>query len=259
MTDMPAWAYYPYHAFWRLIDGLFPPRCVGCGQLGDRWCPRCQAQVTPLPQERLCSRCGYGLPRPAAPCPACQQGPKQWAFQQARAWAWYEGMMAQVIRALKYRRRLGLGETLARALAPWARTLPWPKGCLVPMPLAPSRRKTRGYNQVALVARPLAWLLNMPYCPRALHRREGPSQVGQHWEQRWHNVRHVFQAVRRRVQGRIIWLADDVMTTGATLHAAARALRQAGAQTVYALTWARVPLYKALGPSPAHLGSFSQP
>ncbi len=238
---MPHWAYYPYHLFWQLVDGLFPPQCVGCGQRGARWCPACQQQVEPLPSAPLCARCGYPLATEQAECPICAHGPGQWAFDQARAWAWYRGMTRRALLALKYGRNLALGETLARRVAAWARGLPWPKGCLVPVPLAPARLKARGYNQVALVARPLAWLLEMPYCPAALTRRDGPSQVGMQWAQRWANVRRAFRAVARLVRGRVVWLVDDVMTTGATLHAAARALKQAGAHAVYALTWARVP------------------
>ncbi|NPA31700.1 MAG: ComF family protein [Chloroflexi bacterium] len=237
---MPAWAYHPYRLFWQVADLLFPPRCVGCGRLGERWCAACQAQVPRLGGSSLCPACGYPLPAADEMCPTCSQGPPRWGFDEARAWAFYEGMMARVIRALKYRRRFGLGETLARALAVWARDLPWPPGCLVPVPLAPARRRARGYNQVSLVARPLAWLLKMPYCPQALQRRDGPTQVGLDWRARWHNVRRAFHAAPR-VRGRIVWLVDDVMTTGATLHAAALALKRAGARAVYALTWARVP------------------
>ncbi len=238
---MPAWAYYPYHAFWQVVDILFPPRCVECGQWGARWCAACQSRTPRLEGGPRCTQCGYPLAAAGAACPACAQGPSRWAFDDARAWAWYRGGVARVLRALKYRRHLGLGETLARALAPWARTLPWPRGCLVPVPLAPARRRARGYNQVTLVARPLAWLLDMPYCPRALRRRDRPSQVGLTWEQRWRNVRDAFVVVPQRLRASVVWLADDVMTTGATLHAAARALKAAGVRRVYALTWARVP------------------
>lgn len=239
-AKMPAWRYYAYHGFWQAVDLLFPPRCVGCGRRGERWCATCQAQVARISSWARCPRCGYPLEQPESECPACQAGPTHWAFEKAQAWALYEGMMQKVIRALKYRRRLGLGEALARAMAPWARALPWPRDCLIPVPLAPQRLKTRGYNQVDLVARPLAWLLDLAYCPRALQRRDGPSQVGMTWAARWRNVRDVFQADPDAVRGRVVWLADDVMTTGATLHAAARALRAAGAQAVYGLTWARV-------------------
>ncbi len=237
---MPAWAYYPYRLVWQVVDGLFPPRCVGCGRRGERWCAACQAQVTRVRGPALCPRCGYPLARADARCPSCQDGPAQWGFEDARSWALYEGMMARVLRALKYRRRLALGESVARALVDWARGLPWPRGCMVPVPLAPQRRRARGYNQVDLVARPLAWLLEMPYCPWALRRRDGPSQVGLTWDARWRNVRDAFWA-SPRVRGRVLWLVDDVMTTGATLHAAARTLKAAGARAVYALTWARVP------------------
>jgi len=260
---MPRWRFFLRQWFWRGVDLLYPPRCAHCGRLGDRLCPSCQRAIAPL-SPPLCPWCGYRQPA-REDCPACQAratlaragdvptrpGPGPgWFFDRARAWAWYQGPVASAIRALKYRRDYGLGEALARWMLPWVRALHWQPDCFVPMPLAPKRYAARGYNQVTLVARPLADALDWPYCPDALQREDRPSQVGRDWLARWRNMRDAFRAARARVAGRKV-----VMTTGATLDAASRALRLAGARSVFVFTIARVPkLAPSLRPRPGQLG-----
>jgi len=120
------------------------------------------------------------------------------------------------------------------------RKLNWPIDIVVPIPLSDKRRKERGYNQVALVAMPLADSLKWLYKPQALKRvRETRSQVGLSLEERRVNVTNAFQADAGLVRDKSVLLMDDVATTGATLSAAASALSVAGAKKVYALTLAR--------------------
>ncbi|HNB40685.1 MAG TPA: phosphoribosyltransferase family protein, partial [Anaerolineales bacterium] len=96
----------------------------------------------------------------------------------------------------------------------------------------------RGYNQVAMIAKPLAMGLGLQYSPHALARRkETRSQVGLSREERQKNVHDAFQA--SGVQGKIALIMDDVSTTGSTLSSGAEALYAAGAKEVYALTVAR--------------------
>ncbi|GAB4483505.1 MAG: hypothetical protein OHK0031_06830 [Anaerolineales bacterium] len=114
---------------------------------------------------------------------------------------------------------------------------------LIPIPLSPGRKAERGYNQVSLVAAPLADRRKLPLRASALRRvRETRSQVGLNAQQRRENVQHIFEARPRQVAGKNILLMDDVVTTGATLADAARALREAGAAAVYAFSIARAPL-----------------
>jgi len=120
------------------------------------------------------------------------------------------------------------------------RKLNWPIDIVVPIPLSDKRRKERGYNQVALVAMPLADSLKWLYKPQALKRvRETRSQVGLSLEERRVNVTNAYQADAGLVRDKSVLLMDDVATTGATLSAAASALSVAGAKKVYALTLAR--------------------
>jgi ComF family protein len=111
---------------------------------------------------------------------------------------------------------------------------------VVPVPLHPARLRQRGFNPAALLARALARAHGVPVAPRALERvRDTPSQTGLDRRSR---ARNVVGAFRVRPGARIparVWLVDDVVTTGATLRAAARPLRRAGARRIVAICAAR--------------------
>jgi ComF family protein len=112
---------------------------------------------------------------------------------------------------------------------------------LVAVPLHGRRQRLRGYNQSALLARELSRLCGLPLAERGLARRRNtpPQARSADAGARKHSVAGAFVADRRWVEGRRVLLVDDVMTTGATLDASAQALRQAGAASVWALTFAR--------------------
>ena len=119
-------------------------------------------------------------------------------------------------------------------------SLNWHVEVLIPAPLGKSRLKERGYNQVALVARPLAYETGLTYSPNGLRKvRETESQVGLNISQRRENVRNAYQADPTVVTQKSILLMDDVATTGSTISACTEALLSAGAQDVFALTIAR--------------------
>ena len=115
-----------------------------------------------------------------------------------------------------------------------------PIDIIIPVPLGKKRLAERGYNQVSLIGRPLSLAMNIAFAPNALSRdHETRSQVGLTKVERHLNVRGVFKANSKRVNGRIILLIDDVATTGSTLSSCAEALYAAGARDVFGLTVAR--------------------
>lgn len=234
------WRYRFYHLFWQGVDWIFPPECAGCGQPGTRWCPDCQRAVQPV-SGPICQICGIPM-HTAGVCPDCRaQKP---AFQLLRSWAVFQDPLRQALHQLKYRRNMGLGEVLTLQMLDFVKSLGWPIEALIPIPLSAARFQERGYNQVGLVARPLAMLMSWHYLPGALQRiRNTRSQVGLSAEERRQNVHNAFQADAKQVKGRCILLMDDVATTGATLESAAQAVRSAGASQVYALTIARAVLH----------------
>lgn len=148
---------------------------------------------------------------------------------------------------MKYRRNIGLGEALALQMVEFVSSLQWKIDVLIPVPLGKKRLQERGYNQVALVAQPLAYYSGIQYLPRALWKaRETRSQVGLSISQRHDNVRNAYQADGRRLNGRTVLLMDDVSTTGSTISSCTDALLSAGAREVYAITIARALAHHGL-------------
>jgi len=238
MAQAP-FSYHAYRFIWNSIDLLFPPICAGCGKPGTRWCNDCQQRIKRIEGE-YCQTCGQPL-LPGASCRTCELEPPPYRF--LRSWALFESPLREALHRLKYRRDLGLGDALAQQMLEFVQNLHWPVEMMVPIPLSKSRLQERGYNQVALIARPLALALGLSYTPSALVRwRNTHSQVGLTRDERRENVRGVFRGMKEKVLGRNVLLLDDVATTGATLASAAEALLSAGAKQVYALTVARAPL-----------------
>ena len=221
---------------WGCLDWLFPPVCGGCSRIGFRWCPNCQHQVVPVP-EPVCQSCGMPLSRPGI-CPTCHDNPPP--YEALRSWVVFEGPIRHAIHSLKYGRNVALGDALAPHLAECASKSSWKVDLVVPVPLGRKRIKERGYNQVGLLAIPLAAMQGWRYKPQVLIRaRETRSQVGLSPLERKENIAGAFRAEPALAAGKAILLVDDVVTTGATLAACSDALILAGARIVYALTLAR--------------------
>jgi len=236
------WSYPLYRGMWQGLDLVFPPRCGGCGNRGARWCADCQ-QKAPLLRGSLCEKCGQPQSQDGGMCQACKANLPD--FKIMRSWAAFDYPVRPALHKLKYRRDQGLGDALAAPVARFLESLNWPVDMVVPVPLGRQRLRERGYNQVSLVARPLALALGLAYKPDALHRaRETRSQVGLSALDRRRNVDNAFQADSNNISGRKILVLDDVSTTGSTLSSCADALRKAGAQDVYALTIARALIHK---------------
>jgi len=187
--------------------------------------------------EPVCRICGLPLARPGL-CPPCNDSHPP--YHSMRSWLVFEGPIRRALHTLKYRRNVALGDALAQYLVEYVNVLDWSVDLVVPVPLGRRRMNERGYNQVGLVASPLAALQGWRYSPQVLARvRETRSQVGLSAAERRENVSGAFCANAALASEKTILLMDDVATTGATLVSCAEALLKAGAQTVYALTLAR--------------------
>lgn len=150
----------------------------------------------------------------------------------------YGGAMARAITRMKYADRPDLARPLGAALLRIASRLP-AVDAIASVPLHPKRLASRGFNQAALLAAPLARMLEVPHAPRALVRaRDTPRQAELDRAARHTNVIGAFTADPDRVCGRRWLLVDDVRTTGATLGACARALKTAGAASVMPISLA---------------------
>jgi ComF family protein len=157
-----------------------------------------------------------------------------------RSWAVFDSPIQNALHTIKYRRNVGLADSLALQMVDFVRSLQWKLDMMIPVPLGRKRLKERGYNQVGLVARPLAYELGLEYVPKALLKaRETRSQVGLTISQRRENVSKAYEAHSSAVKRKSILLMDDVATTGSTIQACTEALLSAGAGEVYAITIAR--------------------
>jgi ComF family protein len=156
----------------------------------------------------------------------------------------YAGGLRLLVHELKFRGRRRVATHVAETIVANAASTGFLSegSVLVPVPLHPRRRRERGFNQSEVLADAIGRRSGLPVAAAALVRRkETISQTGLSAAARRANVADAFAVRRRtRVAGRVVVLVDDVVTTGATARACARALRQAGAREVRLLTLARV-------------------
>ncbi|HYV15713.1 MAG TPA: double zinc ribbon domain-containing protein [Conexibacter sp.] len=216
-----------------LLAALAPPACAACrAPLADAGAPLCLDCRRALPWLRgpRCARCG--LPAPCRTCPA-----RHAAYASAWAPLAYAGPARALVAALKFHGALPVADLMAAQIAAGAPARLLDGGTLVPVPLHPARRRARGFDQAALIARALARRRGLDLAPCLRRGGRATRQLGAARPQRLAAGRLAIAAdgpVPRRAV-----LVDDVHTTGATFDACARALRAAGSEQVVALAYAR--------------------
>lgn len=226
---------------------LYPPRCVCCGDMVESdfgLCGPCWRD-TPFIEGLSCELCGVPLPGTsdqAEICDDCRRIARPWS--RGRAVFLYRDNGRKLVLALKHGDRQDIVRPAAKWLARVAAPLVEKNTLVAPIPLHWSRLIKRRFNQSALLAEALAKELALPACPDLLIRpTRTPSLEGKTLEQRFTTVQGAIAAHpkrRHRMAGRPVLLVDDVMTSGATMAAAAEACLQAGARDVSALALARV-------------------
>jgi ComF family protein len=227
-----------------LLDLIYPPQALDGGPrpLSHGLSATAWSRVQFI-AEPLCDGCGVPFEFSLGErCAACLARPR--AFARARSAVIYDEASRDLILQFKHADRLDLAPLLTGWLGRAASDLLAETDAVAPVPLHPLRLLKRRYNQAAELARPLARSHGLTYLPDALIRKRATeSQGGKSGSGRRRNVAGAFTVVkgrRKQVEGRRILLVDDVLTTGATAEACAKALLQAGAAHVDLATLARV-------------------
>ncbi|HEX4380552.1 MAG TPA: ComF family protein [Candidatus Acidoferrum sp.] len=245
-----------------VVSVFFPGGCRLCERLLIRAsrlpiCEECLGSFPALPA-RVCAVCGSpalaastlhgsageigdddGAGVEARTCLACRE--RKYRFECARSYAAYRGVLVRAVVLLKFERIEPLAAYFGDRLASIAKREGFIGDIVVPVPLHRVRERERGFNQAELIAREVAKRVGLPFKPVLLTRTKArPDKHILSNEERWRIVRGAF-ATRpgSQVDNKRVLLVDDVMTTGATLDACAKALLEAGARSVIGLTVAR--------------------
>ena len=227
------------------LNLLFPLVCMQCGKEGTLLCNWCRETLAYIPPSCIvCKKLVLPLVRKRVAgrtCPACRKKSNIYAFLSPFSYG--QPLIRTLIHELKYRRMRRIGSILGELLLEYTRyfgvDLP-SDVILIPIPLAPSRGRIRGFNQAELIGKALADRLEnkIVFAPRILVRtRNTKPQVGLGREARKQNIGQAFCVIQKdMIQKKTVLLLDDVKTTGVTLEEAARVLKEAGAREVWAIT-----------------------
>lgn len=224
----------------RLARLLLPPRCLLCGESGADGRDLCHACAEALPWSRhACPHCALPLPQSEPVCGECLRHPP--ALTHAHAACVYGFPFDRLVPRFKFHHDLAAGRLMAELLCESLADVPRPQA-LIPIPLHASRLRKRGYDQALELAKPVSRELGIPLVADALLCvRPTAPQSELDAEARQRNLRYAFAVRAGFALPAHVALVDDVMTTGATLNAAAKTLLRAGVMRVDAWVCARVP------------------
>lgn len=215
----------------KLISNIAPHDCLGCGYEGRLICIQCTDNFGKIPER--CYRCRKVSPG-FMTCLACRRTS---ALRHVYVATVYDDLAKELVWKLKFYGTQAAAAIITEYMLP---LLTQGRGaCLVPVPTASRRTRRRGYDQAKLLARELSRRSHLPYVDCL--RRSGQShQVGASRKDRLRQLETAFRIKPRAIMSnQAVMLVDDVITTGATLEAAAKALKKAGIRNVSAVVFAQ--------------------
>lgn len=229
------------------LNFFFPPVCFACedklGNNDDVFCTYCRQALAYIP-DRICRLCGAPVKEELfgeEKCPECPPGTLY--FDRALSPLYYYGPIIPAVHALKFRRRREMAHLFARMIFHYLQKRVNKITCdvIVPVPLHPLRWLKRGFNQSEVMAEEISRLGGYPIYSRAIRRiRSTKPQTRLRSTHRSENVEGAFAPGKNEdISGRNVILLDDVFTTGSTINACAKALKEGGAEKVFAVTLCR--------------------
>jgi len=243
-VDQPvSWQRFLSHIATVVTDLVLPRWCLNCQQPGAWVCDVCQQSTQLLPLG-WCGSCGRRAPAGTTLCRRCSEPLHLTRLVSGLA---YAGATEQLIRAIKYRpARAGLTHLVVGELRDRLASAVPENALVVPIPIQPKRLDRRGFNQAEELALAICPLKRVDRHHLARARLVDP-QVGLARAARLANMRAVFYWTGSDLANTTVCLIDDVLTTGATLADAARAVRAAGARRVIGITLAQTPPGRSVG------------
>lgn len=219
------------------LDLIFPKRCVQCGEFGSFCCQKCLAKIKPI-KTQVCPKCGK-ISDLGKWCSGCKGKSNLTGIIVAAAYR--SGPTKEMIHYLKYNSVKELANPLADLLIDQLVEEELSNKVIVTsVPLHQKRYLERGYNQSEIIAKNVAEKLGFSYQDLLFRLRHTEPQVTLKGDERRSNLEGIFELKKDfKVAGKIIFLVDDVSTTGSTLEECAKVLRAAGARRIYGLVVAR--------------------
>jgi ComF family protein len=215
------------------ISIFAPHTCLSCSMEGSLLCGWCRAEgIPPVP-----SRC-YRCRKQTREYETCKQCRRQSKLGHVWVSGEYEGLAKDLVFKFKFERAKAAAHTIADLMTD---TLPYlsEQTIVTFVPTATSRRRQRGYDQAELIARQFAKLLGVQFRP-LLFRNGQSRQVGAGKDVRKKQLAHAFRTRNaEEIKGSTVLLMDDIVTSGATLEAAARVLKLGGAKRIDAIVFAQ--------------------
>ncbi len=216
------------------LDFFLPLYCVKCRREGRGICPECLAGMPEL--HAFCEVCAQ--PGEARRCRSCSNSPLP--ISGIRAAYPFEGVIRSAVHAFKYRNYRALAPQLTDILAHRLRGSRIPATLLLPVPMHPRRERSRGYNQASLLAKELGKLTGIPVGEDVLERVvDSPPQVQRGTRADRMRIAEGTFSATATVEGESVLVIDDVVTTGSTMAACAKALWESSPSSVWGLALAR--------------------
>lgn len=222
-----------------LLNSIAPNHCLGCRNEGAVCCQKCLEEIKDLAARKSCYLCNRPCPDKGI-CSRCRP------IQSLDSVSWYSDyanpLASRLVKSLKFNNLYASSGPIARGLSMCANTNKYSSKDLSVLithaPTAGKRSRDRGWDQSRLIAKRLAKISSKKH-RTLLIRSSSFDQIGSTRRDRIKSSKHFYRAHRKAlINNSIIFLVDDVITTGSTLNSAARALKEAGAKEVYGLAFA---------------------